>query len=78
VDAHGYAVFTGELLGEPTTAVIRWVSECSPKGNTISCQEDDVWHFDNGSKANLVIIFERGSGPPLPYVGILVDPPGRD
>lgn len=77
VDSHGYDVFTGELLGEPASATLRWKNECERDGEAIICHEEDVWHFDDGSKANIVWVIELGVPQP-PYTGILVDPPGRD
>jgi hypothetical protein len=77
VDSHGYDVFTGELLGEPASAIIRWKNECEREGDLIMCHEEDVWHFDNGSKANIIWIVEPGV-PNLPYTGLLIDPPGRN
>jgi len=70
-----YSSFTGEILGEPVTAVGRSVSECTKFEGVWLCSSNDIWHLSDGSLLKFTASWEGGDFGP--YVGTLLDPPGR-
>jgi hypothetical protein len=75
VAGHGYTSFVGTVLGEPAMAVVRYTFECIRVEGELICNEDAVWHLDDGS---LIKISATHDNEYKPYSGILLDPPGRN
>jgi len=74
-DGHGSFTFTGVVLGELFSATGRFAFSCS--GQPSICEEDTVWHLEDGRKINLIERYPLDTSEYDYYEGTLLDPPGR-
>ena len=74
--ARGTSSFVGRILGEPATATGHFTQECTRSEGVFTCTEEDVWHLEDGRLLKFTVISLSTDDFPVPYTGILLDPPG--
>ncbi len=74
---HGTTSFSGRILGVNVSAAGHFTVECTrPEGGVFTCIEEAVWHLEDGRLLKFSVTHVGADDFPVPYTGILLDPPG--
>ncbi len=74
----GTISFFGRILGEDAQVTGHFTGECTrpERGRPFTCIEEYIWHIEDGRLLKYTAIY-LGTDPfPIPYTGVLLDPPG--
>ena len=74
---HSTNFFEGTILGQDAPATGHFTDECTRSEGVWTCVEEHVWHLEDGRLLKLSATYVAYIGFPIPYAGILLDPPGR-